>query len=89
MEGGGARALAATIERLLPRIGHIQFADVPGRHEPGTGVIDYRHLFKQVEQMVASGKYAGWVSAEYRPSAGKRTEETLGWLKEYQDGTEA
>lgn len=82
MEGGGAAALAATIERLLPRIGHIQFADAPGRHEPGTGVIDYRHLFKQIGRMVASGKYAGWVSAEYYPSAGKRTGETLGWLEE-------
>ena len=88
MEGGGAGALTATIERLLPRVGHIQFADAPGRNEPGTGVIDYRHLFKQVERMVASGKYAGWVSAEYRPSAGRRTEETLGWLKDYDDDRE-
>lgn len=88
MEGGDASALAATIERLLPRIGHIQFADAPGRHEPGTGVIDHRHLFERMGRMVANGKYAGWVSAEYRPSAGKRTEETLGWLKEYQDGIE-
>ena len=85
MEGGGAGALAATIETLLPRIGHIQFADAPGRNEPGTGMIDYRHLFKQVARMVASGKYAGWVSAEYRPSAGKRTAETLGWFKDYDD----
>ncbi len=83
MEGGGASALGATIKRLLPRIGHIQFADTPGRNEPGTGVIDYRDIFKQVARMVVSGKYGGWVSAEYRPSIGKRTEETLGWFKDY------
>ena len=88
MEGGGAKALAATIKRLLPRIGHIQFADAPGRHEPGSGVIDYRYLFKQIGRMVASGKYAGWVSAEYYPSAGKRTEETLGWFEESVGGSE-
>ena len=33
--------LAKTIERLLPRIGHIQIADVPGRNEPGTGEINF------------------------------------------------
>ena len=80
MEGGGAAAIAATIERLLPRIGHIQFADAPGRHEPGTGTIDYRRLFADIDRIGAHGKYHGWVSAEYWPSAGKSTEETLGWL---------
>ena len=86
MEGGGAAALAATIERLLPRIGHIQFADAPGRQQPGTGVIDYPLLFAEIDRMGTNGnsgggKYAGWVSAEYRPSAGKCTQETLGWLE--------
>ena len=79
MEGGGAVALAATIERLLPRIGHLQFADTPGRHEPGTGTIDYAHLFALIDQI--GEKYTGWLSAEYWPSADKRTEETLGWFK--------
>lgn len=85
MEGGDAEALAATIERLLPRIGHIQFADVPGRQEPGTGVIDFPQLFAQLDRISANGKYAGWVSAEYRPGVGKRTEETLGWLHQYEN----
>ena len=85
MEGGGAQALAATIERLLPRIGHIQFADVPGRQEPGTGVVDFPHLFAQIDRLSANGKYAGWVSAEYRPGAGRSTEETLGWLHQYEN----
>ena len=81
MEGGGAEALMATLKRLLPRIGHIQFADVPGRHEPGTGVIDYPYLFSQIDKMSGDKKYQGWVSAEYWPSAGKSTAETLGWLE--------
>lgn len=66
--------LAATVERLLPRVGHIQFADTPGRHEPGTGEIDFRYLFAHLDRI----GYAGWVSAEYRPIAG--TEESLGWF---------
>ena len=81
MEGGGAEALMATLKRLLSRIGHIQFADVPGRHEPGTGVIDHPYLFSQIDRMSGDKKYQGWVSAEYWPSAGKRTAETLRWLE--------
>ena len=84
MEGGGSNALAATIERLLPRIGHIQFADAPGRHEPGTGELNYAQLFARIDRLTSIGQYKGWVSAEYRPSAGKTTAETLGWLDEYQ-----
>lgn len=62
------------LERYRPMIRHIQFADVPGRGEPGTGVLDLAALFSRID---ASG-YEGWVSAEYRPSA--RTEESLGWF---------
>ena len=67
-------ALADNFPRLLPVIGHVQFADMPGRHEPGTGVVDFDAVFAAVE---ASG-YAGWVGAEYRPAAGTR--EGLGWM---------
>ena len=66
--------LPATTRRLLPHIGHIQFADAPGRHEPGTGAIDFPPLFKLVDEI----GYTGWVSAEYRPSM--ETGKTLGWL---------
>jgi len=59
----------------LPKIAHVQFADVPGRHEPGTGEIDHAAVFAAID---ASG-YAGWVGAEYRPS--RRTDETLGWMR--------
>jgi hydroxypyruvate isomerase len=69
--------LAATIERILPRIAHIQIADNPGRHEPGTGEINYPFLFDHLDRI----GYAGWVSAEYRPRT--TTEAGLGWMKPY------
>jgi hydroxypyruvate isomerase len=55
-------------------IRHIQFADVPGRHEPGTGMLDFAHLFGTIDRI----GYAGWVSAEYRPS--RATRQTLHWF---------
>jgi hydroxypyruvate isomerase len=65
--------LRASLERLLPIIGHVQFADVPGRHEPGTGRVDYAALFSHLDRI----GYRGWVGAEYRPS--RRTPESLAW----------
>lgn len=58
----------------LPRIAHVQFADAPGRHQPGTGEIDFNNIFKAID---ASG-YEGWVGAEYRPTG--TTAQSLGWL---------
>jgi hydroxypyruvate isomerase len=55
-------------------IRHIQFADAPGRHEPGTGTIDFPHHFATIDRL----GYEGWVSAEYRPS--KATRDTLHWF---------
>ena len=69
--------LARTIERLLPRIGHIQIADNPGRGEPGTGEISYPWLLARLDEL----GYAGWVGCEYRPVAG--TVEGLGWARPY------
>ncbi len=69
--------LAATIEKNLPRIGHIQIAGNPGRHEPDIGEINYPFL---VERLDALG-YSGWIGAEYKPKG--RTEEGLGWLRAY------
>jgi hydroxypyruvate isomerase len=65
---------AAVYRALKPVIRHVQFADAPGRGEPGTGTIDFPPLFALLDQL----GYEGWVSAEYKPS--KRTEDTLGWL---------
>jgi hydroxypyruvate isomerase len=68
--------LARTIERNLGRIAHIQLADNPGRHEPGTGEINYPFLYEHLDRI----GYAGWVGAEYKPKAG--TEAGLGWFRE-------
>ena len=57
-------------------IGHIQIADVPGRHQPGTGEIDWVALFDTID---ASG-YSGWVSLEYVPEG--PTEDGFGHLRE-------
>ena len=65
--------LAATIQRHLPRIGHIQVADNPGRNEPGTGEINYPFLFAHLDRI----GYAGWIGCEYRPAT--TTEAGLGW----------
>ncbi|MDP1534469.1 MAG: TIM barrel protein, partial [Rubrivivax sp.] len=67
--------LAATMEKLLPRIAHMQLADNPGRHEPGSGEIHYDFLFAHLDRI----GYRGWIGCEYRPAAG--TEAGLGWLK--------
>ena len=74
--------LARSIERLLPRIGHIQIADNPGRHEPGTGEINFEWLLPRLDQL----GYRGWVGCEYSPRAG--TTEGLSWAEPYlsQDG---
>ncbi len=72
MEGDLARSIA----RLLPHIGHIQFADNPGRGEPGSGEINFSWLFAELDRL----GYAGWVGAEYRPR-GADTESGLGWLR--------
>ena len=69
--------LARTIEANLGRIAHIQIADNPGRHEPGTGEINYPYLYAHIDRL----GYAGWVGAEYKPKAG--TVEGLGWFKEF------
>ncbi len=66
--------LARTIEHNLDRIAHIQLADNPGRHEPGTGEINYPFLYEHLDRI----GYAGWVGAEYKPKAG--TEAGLGWF---------
>lgn len=69
--------LAATIEANLPRIAHVQLADNPGRHEPGTGEINYPFLFELLDRI----GYSGWIGCEYVPRAG--TVAGLDWMKSY------
>jgi hydroxypyruvate isomerase len=76
MEGN----LTRTILNNLSRIAHIQVADNPGRHEPGTGEINFTKLFRSIDE----AGYDGWIGCEYVP-AGK-TEDGLGWVKAYLEG---
>ncbi|MGH8687362.1 MAG: 2-oxo-tetronate isomerase [Burkholderiales bacterium] len=69
--------LAKTLERLLPRIGHVQLADVPDRHEPGTGEINYEFLLAQIDRL----GYRGWIGCEYIPRGDTR--EGLAWARRY------
>ena len=73
MEGN----LSETITRVLPRIGHVQIADPPGRGEPGTGEVNFAFVLGLLDR---SG-YGGWVGCEYNPTTAT-TEESLGWMRE-------
>jgi hypothetical protein len=50
----------------LEHIGQIHFADVPGRHEPGTGEINFRNVFRAIHEL--GDRYPGYVTAEYHPA---------------------
>ncbi len=69
--------LARTIERLLPRIGHMQIADVPDRHEPGSGEVNFEYLLAEIDRL----GYAGAIGCEYHPAAGTRA--GLAWADPY------
>lgn len=66
--------LANTISTNLARIPHMQLADNPGRHEPGSGEINYEFLFDFIDSI----GYEGWIGCEYAPA--ESTEAGLGWL---------
>jgi len=65
--------LAATAQKHLNRIAHIQLADNPGRNEPGSGEINYAFLFAHLDRI----GYKGWIGCEYKPAT--TTEAGLGW----------
>jgi hydroxypyruvate isomerase len=69
--------LAATLQRHLARIGHIQVADNPGRNEPGTGEIHYAFLLRHLDAL----GWKGYIGCEYRPRG--TTLEGLGWMREF------
>ena len=69
--------LIPTMEAVWGSIGHIQIADNPGRHEPGTGEINYPNVFSAIDEM----GYDGWIGCEYIPLT--TTEEGLGWADAY------
>lgn len=69
--------LVGAIDRAQGRIGHVQFADSPGRHEPGTGEIDFAAALRALRR----GGYDGAVSAEYKPAG--RTAAGLSWTSNF------
>jgi hydroxypyruvate isomerase len=73
MEGN----LATTIKENIDIIGHVQLADNPGRHEPGTGEINFPNLFRFIDE----AGYRGYIGCEYKPLT--TTEAGLDWIKPY------
>lgn len=73
MEG----AVAETIETHIERIGHFQIADAPGRHEPGTGKINFTRIFSVIERL----PYSGWIGCEYHPVGD--THFGLSWMDKF------
>ena len=69
--------LTTTLARLQPRIGHIQIADVPDRHEPGTGEINFTHMLRHIDAI----GYSGWIGCEYRPRT--TTVHGLRWITDH------
>ncbi|HUE75578.1 MAG TPA: TIM barrel protein [Chloroflexota bacterium] len=70
MEGN----LIQTIQQNIGKIGHIQVADPPGRHEPGTGEVNFSNVLAAID----ATDYGGWISLEYDPSP--EIEDTYAWL---------
>lgn len=64
-------------QRNADLVKHIQFSDSPGRHEPGTGNIDFASVFTGIQ----NAGYGGWYGAEYFPSA--VTGESFAWLANF------
>ncbi len=72
--------LCEAITKAAPRIGHVQFADTPGRNEPGSGRIDFVAALRTLRET----GYDDTVSAEYRPAG--TTTDGLGWIQEFRKG---
>ena len=74
--------VAMKLRQYLPsgKVGHMQIAGVPERHEPDIGEVNYPYLFRLIDAL----GYAGWIGCEYRPRQGGQpggTSRGLGWLK--------
>jgi len=76
MEGN----VIATLREHIARIGHIQIADAPDRHEPGTGEIHYPHVLAALDAL----SYQGYIGLEYNPSTNSQA--SLAWLPQNKQG---
>ena len=70
-------APAHAVKSLAGSIGHVQFADGPGRGAPGSGGLDFGEAFQALEEV----GYQGWLAAEYRPVG--PTASDLGWIEQW------
>jgi hydroxypyruvate isomerase len=78
--------VAMKLRQYLPtgRVGHIQIAGVPQRHEPDLGELHHPYLFEVIDELSAACGWDGWVGCEYRPARGTApgaTSQGLGWLR--------
>ena len=72
--------LDQAIATYADRVAHVQIADAPGRHEPGTGTLDLDHYLAGL----AAAGYGGWVGLEYKPSGASA--DSFGWLPRQRRG---
>ncbi|GAA4334081.1 hydroxypyruvate isomerase family protein [Pigmentiphaga soli] len=75
--------LEQKLRRYLPtgRVGHLQVAGVPARHEPDEGEVNYPYLFALIDRL----GFDGWIGCEYHPRLGAApggTRAGLGWLRQ-------
>jgi hydroxypyruvate isomerase len=78
--------VAMKLRHYLPtgRVGHLQIAGVPHRHEPDIGELNYAYLFEVIDEVSAACGWQGWLGCEYRPQRGTEpggTSAGLGWLR--------
>jgi 2-dehydrotetronate isomerase len=75
--------VAMKIRQYLPsgRVGHLQIAGVPERHEPDVGELNYPYLFQVIDEVSDECGWQGWIGCEYRPRAS--TSKGLAWFQQY------
>jgi hydroxypyruvate isomerase len=79
--------VAMKLRRYLPtgRVGHLQIAGVPERHEPSLGELNHAYLFEVIDEVSAACGWQGWIGCEYRPALGAQpggTSQGLAWMRQ-------
>ena len=86
----GEGDVASKLRQYLPtgRVGHLQIAGVPDRHEPDVGELHYPYLFTVIDGLTAAGQWDGWIGCEYRPAHGSEpggTSAGLAWWRRWRE----